>query len=220
MKGNQQKSPLTRNQEAALVAILAQPTLALAAAQAKVSLATLYRWMYRDEAFRAEYLRLRKEIVGNAALQLQKANTNAVNALVSVLNYPEAPASARVAAARTVLEMSLKALEAESIEERIAALEAAYAQQNAMTNGHTRRWAYWGGRTVSFEKRLRALERITAFRAAMTPPDFDAKAEVIKRINRMAERIEYWGDTPPVDKGDPQQWVEYFREWVRSKYGE
>jgi hypothetical protein len=38
--------------------------------------------------------------------------------------------------------MSLKALEAESIEERIAALEAAYAQQNAMTNGHTRRWAY------------------------------------------------------------------------------
>ncbi len=142
MKGNQQKSPLTRNQEAALIAILAQPTLALAAAQAKVSLATLYRWMYRDEAFRAEYLQLRKEIVGNAVLQLQKANTNAVNALVSVLNDPEAPASARVAAARTVLEMSLKALEAESIEERIAALEAAYAQQNAMTNGHTRRWAY------------------------------------------------------------------------------
>ena len=142
MKGNQQKSPLTRNQEAALIAILAQPTLALAAAQAKVSLATLYRWMYRDEAFRAEYLQLRKEIVGNAVLQLQKANTNAVNALVSVLNDPEAPASARVAAARMVLEMSLKALEAESIEERIAALEAAYAQQNAMTNGHTRRWAY------------------------------------------------------------------------------
>ena len=73
---------------------------------------------------------------------------------------------------------------------------------------------------MSFEKRLQGLERIAVFATLNAPPDFDAKAEVIKRINRMAERIEYWGDTPPVDKGDPQQWVEYFREWVRSKYGE
>ena len=40
-----------------------------------------------------------------------------------VIEDKEAPASARVTAAKTILEMSLKALECEDLEKRIAHLE-------------------------------------------------------------------------------------------------
>ncbi|HZA22830.1 MAG TPA: hypothetical protein VFA32_09550, partial [Dehalococcoidia bacterium] len=70
----------------------------------------------------------------------------------------------------------------------------------------------------SYAKRVEALERLAAMYAAMSPPDVDVRAELIKRVNQMAERIEYWGGTPPVYEGDSQQGVEHFREWVRNRY--
>jgi hypothetical protein len=86
----------------------------------------------------SEYLRLRKEIVNNAVFQLQKATNNAVNCLTSVMNDPEAPASARVRAAQAVLEQAFRALELEMLEERVLALEQAYAQQSIAANGRKR----------------------------------------------------------------------------------
>jgi hypothetical protein len=116
-------SDLTTKQAKALAALISQPTLGLAATHAGVTERTLYRWLAEDAAFKAEYLRLRREIVASATFALQKASNNAVNALVSVMNDPEAPASSRVQAAKVVLEMSLKALEVDDLEARIAALE-------------------------------------------------------------------------------------------------
>jgi hypothetical protein len=142
MAEKQGKSSISKKQEAALAALLVQPTIALAAAQAKIGQRTLCRWMVEDEAFKAEYLKLRQEIVRNAVFQLQKATSNAVNCLTSVMNDPEAPASARVRAAQAVLEQALKALEIEAVEERLSALEQTFAQQSIRTNGHARRWAY------------------------------------------------------------------------------
>jgi hypothetical protein len=138
MAENQQKHSLTPTQERVLAALLHQPTIALAASEAKVNDRTIYRWLSKDEAFKAEYLRLRREIVNNAVFQLQKATNNAVNCLMSVMNDPEAPASARVRAAAEVLAQAMKALEIESFEERLERLEQFFAQQNAMTNGHYR----------------------------------------------------------------------------------
>jgi hypothetical protein len=124
MAVNQEKSSLSRSQERALAALVSQPTIALAAAQARVGERTLYTWLADDKAFKAEYLRLRREIVNNAVFQLQKATNNAVNCLVSVMNSGEdSPASARVAAAREVLTQAFKALEIDELEQRVAALE-------------------------------------------------------------------------------------------------
>jgi ribosomal protein S7 len=66
--------------------------------------------------------------------QLQKATNNAVNSLISVMNDPEAPASARVRAATAVLEQALRALETEGLEERIAVLEQAYGSRGPNVN--------------------------------------------------------------------------------------
>ena len=115
---------LSRNQERALSALFSYPTLALAAASVGVTERIIYRWINEDEAFGAEYLRLRREIVSNAVLQLQKLSNSAVNCLGSVMHDLDNPASARVAAAKVVLDMSLRAVEMDAIGARIDKLEA------------------------------------------------------------------------------------------------
>jgi hypothetical protein len=124
------EKPLSHKQELALAALVAQPTLGLAAAQVKMSERTLYRWLHDDPDFKAEYLKLRREIVNNAVFQLQKSCNNAVNCLQSVINDPDAPASARVSAACRILEMSLDAIKVEAIEERLESLEARIEELN------------------------------------------------------------------------------------------
>jgi hypothetical protein len=117
------ENSLSKNQERALAALISQPTIPLAAVQAKVGERTLFRWLNDDGDFKAEYLRLRRKVVNNAVFQIQKASNNAVNCLISVLNDSEAPASARVSAARMILEMSFEALKFNELEGRIAKLE-------------------------------------------------------------------------------------------------
>jgi hypothetical protein len=139
---NQEKPSLSRKQDAALAALVSQPTIALAASQAKVSERILYQWLAENEVFKAEYRRLRREIVNNAVFQIQKGTNNAVNCLISIMNDPEAPASSRVAAARTVLEMSFKGIEVDDLESRITAMEGRIeelgikAHRNGRGSGH------------------------------------------------------------------------------------
>jgi hypothetical protein len=125
---NQAQTVLSRKQQKALSALVAQPTLALAAAQVGVTPRTLYRWLAENEAFRTEYWRLQREIVNNATYQLVKASNNAVNCLISVMNDAEAPPAARVAAAKLVLEMAFRSIEMDELEVRIAKLEEQIAK--------------------------------------------------------------------------------------------
>ena len=121
---------LSPRQERALAALITQPTLALAAAQANVGERSIVRWMGEDAVFKAEYLKLRREIINNAVFQLQKASNNAVNVLISVMNDLDSPASARVTAAVKVLELSFKGQEMDELESRISALEQLWENRN------------------------------------------------------------------------------------------
>jgi hypothetical protein len=128
------KSALSPNQQRALAALISQPTVPLAAAEAKVGLRTLYRWLSEDEAFKTEYLKLRRGIVDHVVLQLQKGMNNAVNCLLSVMNDPEAPVMARVTASKEILGYGFRELEVEILEQKLRSLEEAYA--TAPFNGH------------------------------------------------------------------------------------
>jgi hypothetical protein len=130
MSGSREKSSLTRNQIMALTALVQQPTLTLAAAQVGVSDKTLYRWLHHDSLFKAEYLKIRKEIICNAVFQLQKATDTAVSVAISLMSDPETPASTRLAGARVILELSLEALRAEALEEKVQQLEERLAEFN------------------------------------------------------------------------------------------
>jgi hypothetical protein len=68
--------------------------------------------------------------VDQALGRLQVLASEAVGVLQAVMLDVAAPPAIRLGAARTVLEMALRGIEADEIEERLQALEAAAAQQS------------------------------------------------------------------------------------------
>jgi hypothetical protein len=97
-----------------------------AAKLARVSVATVYR-RQRDEAFRAEVMNTRREMWTEAVGQLTAACTEAVDALRALLKDPVA--SARLGAAKTILETSQKGVELLELEQRLAAVEGRLESQ-------------------------------------------------------------------------------------------
>ena len=119
MKGHGEK--LSRNQERAIAALLIHPTM-LAAAAAGVGEVTLWRWLQIPE-FKEQYRLARREAVSQAIGHLQGACSVAVVALTDISQDVSCPASARVSAARTVLELALKGVELEDLAVRVEELE-------------------------------------------------------------------------------------------------
>jgi hypothetical protein len=120
MKGHGAKFP--RRMETAIVGLLTQATLEEAAKHAGISTPTLWRWL-QEPSFQTEYRKARRQAMGQAAAQLQQVSSVAVKALKEVIQDSGVTASARVTAARTVLEIGLKAIELEELESRVEELE-------------------------------------------------------------------------------------------------
>src|SRR5712691_8658616 len=113
MKGHGEK--LARKQEALISALLLAPTLAVAAHTAGIGEVTAWRWL-KEPTFQAAYREARRAVVQHAIAQVQRATATAVSTLESVMQDPEAPASARVSAAKAILETAVKAVEVEDLE--------------------------------------------------------------------------------------------------------
>ena len=121
MKGHGEK--LSRKQEALISALLTAPTLADAAHTAGIGEVTAWRWL-KDSDFQAAYREARRAVVQQAITQVQRATGEAVETLRSVMQDSGSTASARVSAAKAILETAVKAVELEALEARVAALEA------------------------------------------------------------------------------------------------
>jgi len=114
---------LSRKQDQAITALVTCPSITEAAAQCELAEVTFRRWLKQD-GFQAAYREARRAVVQHAITQVQRATGEAVETLRNVMQDAEAPASARVSAARVVLETAVKAVEVEDLEARILALEA------------------------------------------------------------------------------------------------
>src|SRR4029450_4293035 len=112
-------------QAAAIAALLAHRTIAEAAHQGGIGERTLLRWLQEDRAFQGTYRTARRHVVQHAVAQVQQATSTAVATLEAIMQDSTASASARVSAAKAVLETALKGVELEDLEARIVALEAA-----------------------------------------------------------------------------------------------
>ena len=115
---------LSRKQEQTIAALLTCDSLTAAAAGCGIAEATLHRWL-KDDGFQAAYREARRAVVQQAIVQVQGATGEAVKTLRAVMQDADAPASARVSAAKAILETAIRAVELEDLEARIAALEAA-----------------------------------------------------------------------------------------------
>jgi hypothetical protein len=121
MSGHGEK--LSHKQERAIAALLAAPSVTAAAQQIEVNENTLLRWL-KDAAFQSAYRDARRAVVQHAIAQVQRATGEAVETLRNVMQDLEAPASARVSAAKAMLETALKGIEIDDLAARMAVLEA------------------------------------------------------------------------------------------------
>jgi hypothetical protein len=110
------------NREQIAVHVLTCSTYAEAAKAAGVSNATLYRLRQTPE-FQETVRQVKNQMFAEAFQKSQGYALSAIEALKRIMDNNTATDSARVSAARTLLEMSLNASEQEMILDRIAELE-------------------------------------------------------------------------------------------------
>ena len=113
---------ISRKQDTAIGALLSRPTISAAAESVGIGESTLRRWL-TDRDFLAASRAARREAVSQAVGHLQGACSVAVVALTDISQDANCPASARVSAARTVLELALKGVELEDLAVRVEELE-------------------------------------------------------------------------------------------------
>jgi hypothetical protein len=125
---NPSAEKLTPKQETALLALLDNSTIEAAYKAAGISKATMWRFM-QDANFQARYRASRRQLVETAIAQLQKHATTAARVLVNIAVDKDAPASSRVAAAKTILDQSVAAIELTDIQERLEQVERMLEEQ-------------------------------------------------------------------------------------------
>jgi hypothetical protein len=111
-----------QKEDAAIAALLSEPTIRGAATRTGIGESTLLRWMAEAE-FKARYRAARREVVEAAVGRLQQAATDAVDALAR--NLTCGTPAVEVGAAKAVLDQAIKAVELVDLAERIEALERA-----------------------------------------------------------------------------------------------
>jgi predicted DNA-binding protein (UPF0251 family) len=124
---------LSRKQEQAIIALLSNPTTKEAAAAVGVSETTLWRWL-QNKDFRAAYIQRRRETVSLAIARLQQGTGDAVSVLNEIMLDKGAAITARVGAARTVIEYAIKAVEFEDLAMRVADLERSIQAQKELAS--------------------------------------------------------------------------------------
>lgn len=118
---------LTPKQHKAIAALLAEPTIKAAAEALGVGERTLHTWL-SEPAFDRAYRTARREAVRQAVARLQQSASRAAEALDTIVGNRFERAHVRVAAARAILDLAIKAVELEDLEARITALEERNAE--------------------------------------------------------------------------------------------
>lgn len=111
-----------RKREIFIACLLTESNIRNAAKKAGIGENTGWRWLQEPD-FQRDYRAARRLVVSQAISQLQQACAEAVVALRQIINDESAPPSARVTAARTVLDTAVRGVELEDLTGRIEALE-------------------------------------------------------------------------------------------------
>ena len=110
------------NREKILAALLTCSTKKEAATVAGVGVRTIYEY-FRDPDFAAEYDEAKRNLIRDAAEQIKRSLGPAIDTLRAIAEDQRAGKTARVQAARTLLEYAIELDKHTTIEDRLAALE-------------------------------------------------------------------------------------------------
>jgi hypothetical protein len=117
--------------EKVLTALLHHGAVRSAAKDAGVSEATVFRYL-QDSEFQRRYRAARADVVDAAIALMQRLCANAVTTLGAVMHDTDAPASARVAAARTILEQSIGGVELTELRQEVEEIKQMLAEREGM----------------------------------------------------------------------------------------
>lgn len=113
----------SRKQEQLIAALLSHPTIEAASKSIGIADTTAARWMKTPE-FQVAYREARREAMRRTTARLQSAASEAVDALCEITRSGEGE-SARVSAAKCILDSALKAVDLDDIQQRLDAIERA-----------------------------------------------------------------------------------------------
>jgi hypothetical protein len=114
---------LPAKQETFLAALLSYSTIKAACDESGISETTGWRYL-NDEKFKERYRKAQRQVVEHTIVRLRSDASEAVKALREIVDDATAASSARVSAARTILELTFKSVELYDIEGRMDVLEA------------------------------------------------------------------------------------------------
>jgi hypothetical protein len=126
-----QETDLTDRQQVALAALVRQPSVRAAAKACGISEASIYRWKQHDQAFREALRAARWSALEESRKKLEAGADTATETLLDVMRDKTAPASARVAAARTLWGLVRSNYDLDEVMEMVEDLKADDAQTEA-----------------------------------------------------------------------------------------
>ncbi|MFI3730541.1 replication protein [Vagococcus fluvialis] len=109
--------------------MLIEPVFEEAYKKANLSKNTALKYKNAPE-FKKAYRQAKRDSMENVTTQLQRSAIEAVQVLKEIMNDEETPPTARIQAARTVLDNAYKGIELEDISERLENVEAFMEGQN------------------------------------------------------------------------------------------
>ncbi len=117
---NEKEQNLTEKQRTVITKVIGSRTITDGLRKAGVSRTTFYDWL-RDDDFKQEIERQRREVTKQAFDDLRAGLTEAITVLRALLQSKEE--SIKLRAATTIVENVLKSIELTEIEDRICRLE-------------------------------------------------------------------------------------------------
>ena len=120
---------LSPRQHRAILALLAQPTVAAASVASGVGQSTIYKWL-GEAAFRTALAQAEGAAVAAAGRRLVALAEAALDTVATVMTNPQAPDAVRVRAAETILSNLIRYRELVNFETRLDALEREVRGEN------------------------------------------------------------------------------------------
>jgi hypothetical protein len=108
---------INHKHEKIISALLSCPNVKTAAKESGVHEASIYRLLNENPTFVERYNECKNEVLRSLITRLQAASHQALNFLVATVNNEKSKEHNRVAAARCILEISLKGTEVSKLQE-------------------------------------------------------------------------------------------------------